>query len=575
MEEEWVTVQNRKRSRRSRYESSDENNHWNNARPFDRSKRSDFDRLMKSTATTYFFTHFPDSWGTTALWRMFEKYGHIADLYITKNRTVHGERFGFVRFLKVASAEAFQRKLSEIRIGYEKLLINVTRYEKGRTEEVQKNEKVKVDQASSQTPFHFRQPYKTYKEAVKDKKLEEQRNVSESSNSDEGRTRTQGVKIDVNDDVFLRFKKCLVAEAKCFETLQNIWNILKEEGICENKIRYIGRMSILIECDSENAALELLRNSSHGLHHWLVNIRKWEASNLRTGRLVWVKLEGIPLHAWCEDVSKVIAGPCGEVIVVERMHPLCLSPSTGGLKKSFVDLNSDGDDDMSDYVSDSMGENEQWEHWPENSPPVFNRVATGNNAAPPYDGVGPDKPNDSEAQAQGPSDNASSTAPHADAYGEVNIVGSYQTISSGPNNNDPSPMDPKPDTTLEQNVQHKDVIGPSDTDVPISVHIGDDSRQSNFVRAKKSSYPTPLVANQVGGKMSCHILREGSENHRKIKKVDRKHEALMVGKPEVPLKSEESLSHSSDSSRLKEIGEKLGFIAMIDTNKKDVGAKSK
>ncbi|GJT19818.1 hypothetical protein Tco_0878524 [Tanacetum coccineum] len=39
-----------------------------------RYRPSDFDKVMRDRATSFFFTNFPDDWDTAALWRMFSRY---------------------------------------------------------------------------------------------------------------------------------------------------------------------------------------------------------------------------------------------------------------------------------------------------------------------------------------------------------------------------------------------------------------------------------------------------------------------------------------------------------------------
>ncbi|PWA69137.1 hypothetical protein CTI12_AA284990 [Artemisia annua] len=61
-----------------------------------RARVSDFDKVMKDKAFFFFFTNFPESWDSGALWKMFtSRYGSVVDVYIAFKRTKKGSRFGF------------------------------------------------------------------------------------------------------------------------------------------------------------------------------------------------------------------------------------------------------------------------------------------------------------------------------------------------------------------------------------------------------------------------------------------------------------------------------------------------
>lgn len=80
-QEGWIPVHNMRASRR-KIRMSFTGDTMRRSRNEMRSKTivTNFDRVMKATTTSYFFSHFPESWGTNSLWRMFEHYGRIGDL---------------------------------------------------------------------------------------------------------------------------------------------------------------------------------------------------------------------------------------------------------------------------------------------------------------------------------------------------------------------------------------------------------------------------------------------------------------------------------------------------------------
>ncbi|GKE23650.1 nucleotide-binding alpha-beta plait domain-containing protein [Tanacetum coccineum] len=83
---------------------------------------------MRKKATSFFFTNFPDSWDSNALWKMFDRYGIMVDVYAAFKKSKLNTRFRFVRFMNVADCNSFEKTLKEIMIGDTKIIINMAKY---------------------------------------------------------------------------------------------------------------------------------------------------------------------------------------------------------------------------------------------------------------------------------------------------------------------------------------------------------------------------------------------------------------------------------------------------------------
>lgn len=58
-------------------------------------------------------------------WKLFIKFGRVYAIYVPNRRNIAGDRFGFVRFLKVANEKNLERQLDQIQIGKHKLPVNI------------------------------------------------------------------------------------------------------------------------------------------------------------------------------------------------------------------------------------------------------------------------------------------------------------------------------------------------------------------------------------------------------------------------------------------------------------------
>ncbi|GJY22700.1 nucleotide-binding alpha-beta plait domain-containing protein [Tanacetum coccineum] len=126
---EWTRVE-RKHKGGKHDEFKDKSNDPFSIRTGRRARVFDFDRVMKNKAFSFFFTNFPETWDSGALWKMFSRYGNVVDVYIEFKRTKKGSRFGFVRFINIGDVVLFERKLKTILIGEVPLVINLAKFYK-------------------------------------------------------------------------------------------------------------------------------------------------------------------------------------------------------------------------------------------------------------------------------------------------------------------------------------------------------------------------------------------------------------------------------------------------------------
>ena len=81
-------------------------------------------------ATTFFFSRFPEDHSELDLWRIFQRFGRVVEVFIAKRRNRWGRRFGFVRFLVVSDKKKMETDLDKIYIGNLKMYVNLPRYKR-------------------------------------------------------------------------------------------------------------------------------------------------------------------------------------------------------------------------------------------------------------------------------------------------------------------------------------------------------------------------------------------------------------------------------------------------------------
>ncbi|PWA40166.1 hypothetical protein CTI12_AA569390 [Artemisia annua] len=255
---------------------------------------------------------FPDNWDGRALWKMFEKYVNLMDVYVAKRRTLGGDRFGFARFKNVININALEKKLATIKIGFDNIVINVARYNKAGDVAMRANS-ISNNSISVTWNAGTIQHGRSYKEAVA-------RETRSSKDED------QNIKpdMDISVEVDCILNRCLIGNVKEIDTLSNIGHLLMAEGWYDFKIKYLGGLSILIECPSRKALDNILSNDSCWIHKWVSSLSPWREDMDSTSILTWLKVEGIPVHAWMpEVVLKVLKNHC-DVLEIEDIGSKCI-----------------------------------------------------------------------------------------------------------------------------------------------------------------------------------------------------------------------------------------------------------
>ncbi|GJU81119.1 protein CTR9 [Tanacetum coccineum] len=217
-----------------------------------KSRPTDFDKIMRDKATSFFFTNFPDSWDSAALWKMFSRYGKVVDVYIAFKKTKKDTRFGFVRFINFVHLETFERRLKEILIGESRLVINRAKFFNGGNVVLPPSDfpPLKVSHKSLIVPTPSKR-----------------------------QSRLEG---------------CWMGKAKNFQVLQNAWTILENNGLMECNVKYCGGLSFLFEWNSRETASKSLEANKIWLQQWFDDVKPWEEGGDDTGRLTWLNIEGLP-----------------------------------------------------------------------------------------------------------------------------------------------------------------------------------------------------------------------------------------------------------------------------------------
>ncbi|PWA60658.1 nucleotide-binding alpha-beta plait domain-containing protein [Artemisia annua] len=127
--------------------------------------------------------------------------------------------------------------------------------------------------------------------------------------------------ISLEEDGYLRSKleSCWVGKAKNFHVLQNAWDVIKNNGLTECKVKYVGGLSFLFEWDSKETAIKSLEENKIWVQQWFDDLKMWEDNGESYGRLTWIHIEGIPTLARSVNSVKSVVKDFGKILEVGRL----------------------------------------------------------------------------------------------------------------------------------------------------------------------------------------------------------------------------------------------------------------
>jgi len=176
--------------------------------------------------TSYFFTNFSNDVFDRDLWKFFQRWGRVLDVFISRKLNKRNLRFGFVRFQGVVDEVDMERKLDSIWIGMWKLQANLIRFCNG---EVSKNERFsKKGPVKTQNAWRPKANHRSFAQVVTGE-------ISGNPHLD-----SDVVQLDVNVESTSRLENCFVGRLLEFFDLQSVQKSFILGGFSVVRLRYMG-----------------------------------------------------------------------------------------------------------------------------------------------------------------------------------------------------------------------------------------------------------------------------------------------------------------------------------------------
>jgi len=80
--------------------------------------------------TSFFFSNFPPDFIEVDMWKVFQRWGRVSDIFISRRLNIKRQRFRFVRFMGVQNVRELEKSLSSVWIETWKVIVNRPKYNK-------------------------------------------------------------------------------------------------------------------------------------------------------------------------------------------------------------------------------------------------------------------------------------------------------------------------------------------------------------------------------------------------------------------------------------------------------------
>jgi hypothetical protein len=274
-------------------------------------------RKEYSNLTTYFFSDFPNSFGAKAMFNAFSYYGDIVEVVIPAKRDKGGRRFGFARFDQVRDVRRLEHELDTILIGRDKISVNLFRFHRTATTwrpvtdtkdtegHRRSGDRNGIEKRQRSVTCNGNQVHQqSYAIAVKQGKTMKQDNTQKRVILS-----FEAAKADVS-----RLQKAFIGEVIQPGMSYNIQNAFHRQGYFGVKVTPLGANLTLLEGQGEGEVQALRDDAKGWMEQWFKDICPWSPKEINTSPVAWLRVYGIPPHAWNELFFSQLVKPWGEFL---------------------------------------------------------------------------------------------------------------------------------------------------------------------------------------------------------------------------------------------------------------------
>ncbi|KAF5785268.1 putative RNA recognition motif domain, nucleotide-binding alpha-beta plait domain superfamily [Helianthus annuus] len=282
---------------------------------------------------TFLIQNLADKVNRNILWRAFQQYGFISDVYVARKRDARGRCFGFVRYVGVQNMEETLASMNAVKMFGMKAMVSLAKYDKDhkkfnyspdtyvRSEWRPKEPTNSVNNRDGGTNVQGNPSMKTCSSGPSSAGTAFVHNGI--SYADRVRSNhqgnTHGAKVVTVESKGALYPlhcigRSIIGYVKEMQSISNIRKALSAEGLVEVGLSYIGGVMFMITCNDKAGARDCLEKHSAFLHKMFSKVFIWNGEDIPLVHLVDLRIIGVPFLVRDGLLYDKIGNQFGEVI---------------------------------------------------------------------------------------------------------------------------------------------------------------------------------------------------------------------------------------------------------------------
>ncbi|KAK9049452.1 hypothetical protein SSX86_031579 [Deinandra increscens subsp. villosa] len=262
----------------------------------------------------FFVSNLPQGCSSADLSRVLKGYGDVKGTYIARKLDRLGKRFGFVTFNTGRNMNDLADDLKDAWIGSYKLYIVPAMFVDGK--EIPRNV-VKTWQPVKEKEIQQEDKAKDRVDepVAMDVNVENRRTFKDTLLNKEAPVRDV-VEINVDQSIVAFgdwFDRAVIIHLKSLEALTTLRVWLKNLGVVEVEIKYVGGLCAMLVFDNSDMK-KAFTSRKEEWGGYVVLLEEWYGQTFQVPRIAWIKIRGVPLSIACSKVFDEVAAKFGSVV---------------------------------------------------------------------------------------------------------------------------------------------------------------------------------------------------------------------------------------------------------------------
>jgi len=290
--------------------------------PHTREKREKRERVSMAD-TSFFFTNFPEHFMERDLWKVFQRWGRVLDVFVSRKLNARNRKFGFVRFQGVNDVFSLEREFDAIWIGTWKLQVNLPKYHRKDGPRKQRNEEARLEWSPKTNTTFPREAWNvkgkqtkqfSFAQVVSDSVVKN--GVGENVSSSQGDEKVTQITVELEQESWL--EGSYVGCFKEFPCMQLIKESFVMGGFSLVNVRYLGGSFALLSCVERGSLQKIIADNRTWFDEVFSSVTPWDGSFASKERFAWIRCRGIPLQLWCNQSFHKVGAVVGEVVEIDE-----------------------------------------------------------------------------------------------------------------------------------------------------------------------------------------------------------------------------------------------------------------